>query len=257
MAAARYRPTPEVMLYGRVATGFEPGLSNGAAANAPPTVKAETLTSYELGVKSEFLDDKAVADLSAYYVDWKDVQVDVFEPNFFTIGGATAVARGAELASTYTPVPGLKLGFNSAYTPSFFTKPPPAAPFILTGYQLVNAPKWSASFTADYDWALTSFSHAHVGGGLRWIGWTWASSVQSFSQGGGPTFEVPSYAVLDVNAAISKTRFVVRTFARNLTNKHAYQNGGEFLDTAAFRWVQIDYVVVQPRTIGIGIEYTF
>jgi iron complex outermembrane receptor protein len=263
MAAARYHPTPQMLLYGRVATGFEPGLSNGAAAGVPPTVKAETLTNYEIGVKTQLPEHSTVVDLSAYYVAWNDVQIDVFNGfyanvgNVATVGGATAVAKGAELATTYAPVPGFNLGFNAAYSPSYFTKSPPAAPYLLTGYQLYNVPKWSASFTADYDWPITNLARAHVGGGLRWAAWTWAIPVQSFSQGGGPTFKVPSSAVLDVNAAITRGRFAVRAFARNLSNKHTYQNGSDVFDTAVFRFVQIDHVVVQPRTIGIGVEYAF
>jgi outer membrane receptor protein involved in Fe transport len=262
MAAARYHPTPQMMLYGRVATGFEPGLSNGEAPGVPPTVKAETLTNYEVGLKAQLPDHNTVVDISAYYVAWKDVQVDVFSGNFgnvgnsATVGGATAVAKGAELAASYAPMPGLNLGFNAAYSPSYFTKPPPTAPYFLTGYQFYNVPKWSASFTPEYDWPVTTRARAHIGGGLRWAGWTWAIPAQSFSQGGSPTFKVPSAAVLDVNAAITKGRFAVRAFARNLSNKHAYQNGSDFFDTAVFRFVQIDHVVLQPRTIGIGVEYT-
>ncbi len=257
MAAARYHPTPEVMLYGRVATGFEPGLSNGGAANAPPTVKAETLTSYELGLKSEFPAQQAVIDVSAYYVAWKDVQVDAFAPNFFTLGGADAVSKGVELATTYAPLPGLNLGFNATYSPAFFTRPPPAAPYVLTGYQLYNVPKWSASFTGDFDWALTGGTRAHIGGAWRWIDWTWSSPVESFSMGGAPTLRLPSYAVLDLHAAILKGRLAVRAFARNLTNRHAYENGSNLFDTAVLRFEQIDYVVLQPRTLGIGIDYVF
>jgi hypothetical protein len=64
-------------------------------------------------------------------------------------------------------------------------------------------------------------------------------------------------AIRDLSAAILKGRLAVRAFARNLTNKHAYENGSSLFDTAVLRFEQIDYVVLQPRTLGIGIDYAF
>jgi hypothetical protein len=122
---------------------------------------------------------------------------------------------------------------------------------------LYNVPKWSASLTGDFDWALTGRTHAHIGGAWRWIDWTWSTPVESFSMGGGATLRLPSYAVLDLNAAIVRGRLALRAFARNLTNRHAYENGSILFDTAVLRNEQIDYVVLQPRTLGIGFDYTF
>ena len=86
MLAASYHFTPEVMLYGRVATGSQPGSPNGvlrilndepvtAPQELPSTVAAETVTNYELGLKSEFLDRAALFDLSVFYINWDDIQL--------------------------------------------------------------------------------------------------------------------------------------------------------------------------------------
>jgi hypothetical protein len=34
-------------------------------------------------------------------------------------------------------------------------------------------------------------------------------------------------------------------------------NGSNLFDTAVLRFEQIDYVVLQPRTLGIGVDYEF
>src|SRR4030095_13688836 len=52
-AAARYRITPSVMLYGRVATGTLPGVPNDISFSRP-----ETLPSYAAGLTSESLDQQ-------------------------------------------------------------------------------------------------------------------------------------------------------------------------------------------------------
>ena len=124
------------------------------------------------------------------------------------------MARG--VCSSYSPLEGLKFGYNAAYTASDYTEVNPAAPFQLTGYQLKNVPKWDMSITAAYDWALTNVWHAHVGGDFRSVGKEWDEYVQSRSLGGYPSAVLPSYTVLDLNAAVARGSLTVKFFARNL-----------------------------------------
>ena len=72
MATAKFRLTPAVMLYGRVATSFQPGGPNGSTPGIPLTVKGENLTNYESGLKAEFLERKALVDLSVFYIHWRE-----------------------------------------------------------------------------------------------------------------------------------------------------------------------------------------
>ena len=240
--AARYRITPDVMVYGRVATGFQPASANCCSL---PSSNTETLTSYEAGLKSEFLDHRALFDVSAFYIDWADIQLG---SDLGIINGAQATSRGGELISSYSPLPGLKLGFDAAFTECEFSEVVPAAAAILTGYQVPQVPKWSMVSTADYDWAMSNVWHAHVGGNLRWIGRQWGLIVASRSLGGGPTIEEPSYSVLDLNAGVAKDRLAIKVFARNLLDTRAA------LHTNIIGGPQAEDHILQPRTIGVGFE---
>jgi outer membrane receptor protein involved in Fe transport len=246
-AAARYRVTPDGMVYGRVATGSQPATLNGFSF---PTSSAEMLTSYETGWKAEFLDHRALLDVSVFYVDWTDIQV--FGGSGI-INGAQATSRGGELASSYSPLPGLKLGLNAAFTQCEFTEVDPAAAAILTGYQVPQVPKWSMVSSADYDWTLSNAWDAHLGGSLRWIGRQWGLIVQSRSLGGAPTIEKPSYSVLDLNAGIAKDQFAIRVYARNLLNTRAVLHNNLIPPGAP---TQAEDYIVQPRTIGVGFEFS-
>ena len=179
-AAARYRVTPDVMLYGRVATGSQPGISTGSVFSG-----AEMVTSYEAGLKSEFLDHRCCS-MFRCTTSTGPTSVVAFEK---PVNVGTAKSQGGELISSYSPLPGLKLGFIAAFTQCEFTEMTPPADFILTGYQLAQVPKWSMASSADYDWAISNAWHAHVGGSLRWIGRQWGLWVQSQSLGGYPTLE--------------------------------------------------------------------
>jgi outer membrane receptor protein involved in Fe transport len=249
---ASYRIIPSVMLYGRVATGLVPGQTNGVAG--VPPVGHDTVTNYELGLKVGSPRDTAVADLSVFYIDWKDIQVTNSAGNF--VNGAHATSRGFELTGSYAPVENLQLTYNADYTKCEFDSMIPDNP-ILPGYQFPNVPKWSVAGTAAYAWPLAGLWHAQLLGAFRWIGLQFDSeAVQSRSLGGSPTMVIPSYAVINVNAQVSNGSVAFRLFARNLTDKRAYLNRLFFSDVPNAP-TQIVDKLLQPRTLGVGVSYVF
>jgi outer membrane receptor protein involved in Fe transport len=262
MVTAKYRFTPDVMLYSRVATSFQPGSPNGSQAGIPLTVKGEKLTNYESGLKAEFLEHKGLIDLSVFYIDWRRIQILVSNGTAgFLANAGHATSQGFELTSSYSPLQGLTLGYNAAYTQCAFVSVIPAANYVLTGYQLSNVPKWSMSATADYAWALTNTWRAHLGSGFRWIGQEWSGNgaVESRSSFGYPAVVLPHYSVLDLTAGIAKGPLTLRAFARNVTDQRAYLQSVTIADYVANppTPVEINSRLVQPRTIGVGFDYSF
>jgi len=269
MASAEYRMTPSVMLYGRVATGLQPGSSNGQAPGLPPTLGPESLTNYELGLKAGSSENKTFMDLSVFYVDWRDIQVSIYGGS--VANGAHATSRGVELTTSYAPVPNLQLGYNAAYIRCELDSVIPDASYILTGYQIPGVPKWNMSGTAEYTWPLVGLWRAQLGGALRWLGQQWdaagdrwigqqgqaAPVVQVRQQGSMPVAVIPAYAVLDANAQMSKGPLTLRIFGRNLADKRAYLNRFVMLDDTTYVPVEMVNKLLQPRTLGIGVSYAF
>jgi outer membrane receptor protein involved in Fe transport len=263
LATARYRITPKLMVYARVATGGQPGAPIGPEYSIQPGVPpiVEKVTTYEPGVKSEFLDRRALVDLSVFYMNWKNIQLpDTNTPTAasYTANGGNATTKGLELTSSFSPFQGLTLGYNAAYTQAAFTGVNPGLQYVLPGYQLSNVPQWAMSLTATYEWMLTADWHAHAGGGCRWVDQEWGSTstVQSRSLGGAPTVALPSYTALDLNAGAAKGPLSVRLFARNLGDKRAFLQSYVIVDHADTP-VQIEHYVLQPRTVGAGFDYAF
>jgi iron complex outermembrane receptor protein len=255
MASARYHFTPDVMLFARAATGYAPGGANTPYPGVPqPIVGPEKLTSYELGLKSEFLDRRALLDLSVYHIDWRNIQLNALVNNIsFATNGGTAHSDGVELASSFSPFRGLTFGFNTAYTKAELKslEADVASPFLLDT-QLQSVPKWTVSGTADYGWSLSSTLMAHVGAGVRWIDQE-AGLEPAIGQ---PLFMLPSYTVVDANASLVRGQMTYRLFATNLTNARAFSFGRLQQDVTGAA-AQIDYTVMQPRTIGAGIMVKF
>jgi iron complex outermembrane receptor protein len=69
-----HRFSPDLLAYASVNRGFKSGSYNPFAINDAPT-RPETLDSYEVGIKSDFLDRQVRLNLAAFYYDYKDIQV--------------------------------------------------------------------------------------------------------------------------------------------------------------------------------------
>ncbi|MDX2143780.1 MAG: TonB-dependent receptor [Rhodospirillaceae bacterium] len=82
-----YKPTDDSLIYAVVAKGNKPGALN-TDPRFPPEIRSvdeETSWNYEIGTKNTFWDGRAVANVSAYYIDWSNQQLTT---NFiFPTGG--------------------------------------------------------------------------------------------------------------------------------------------------------------------------
>ena len=260
MGSAQYRFSSNVMGYGRVATGYRPGGPNSPLPDIPLTYKADTLTTYELGLKSTFLESKALVDVAVYHTNWKNIQLQAVSTpgdyNYQTNGGE-AISQGIELQTEYSPLRGLTLHLSGNYTDAHLTSVIQASSFLLTGYQLPQVPKESVSAVVDYDFALPSGWRAQAGGAYRYVGPQFAALVESASSVSTPTYQTGGYSVIDLNTGIRREHVNIRLTVRNLANSRALLGGGAIRSNSV---TGIDTVLasfLQPRTLELGVDYAF
>jgi len=73
---AEYSPNDDVMLYGRISTGYRAGGFYGFAVSEPPWgMPAEEMTNYETGIKGLFFDNVLQLELSYFYQDFESYWV--------------------------------------------------------------------------------------------------------------------------------------------------------------------------------------
>src|SRR5262249_47768086 len=78
LGTSTFHLDPDTMLYARVATGYRPG--GGCVGCGNPTLGQpdlfgpDTLTNYEVGLKGQLLDHRLQLELSAFLIDWNDIQ---------------------------------------------------------------------------------------------------------------------------------------------------------------------------------------
>src|SRR5882757_31137 len=261
MADAKYRFTPDLMAYLRVATGYRPGGPNSPLPGIPLTVGSDSLTNYELGIKSTFLDRRVELDFDVYHINWKDIQLTAVSPSGLSYldNGGKAVSNGVELETAFTPFRGLTLGLNAAYTDAHLTSLAPQTNYLLTGYQMPSVPKETVTASVDYEWPLMGVWTAHVGGDYRFVSQQWLSQVEAPSAATIAAIQAPGYSLYNLNAGIGSDHLTFRAYVHNLTNSRAIvSNGitGRSVETDAVTGAtQVLAGFLQPRTVGIGVDY--
>jgi iron complex outermembrane recepter protein len=111
------------MLYALVAKGVRSGGTNtdAVAFDQVAVFEPDVLWTYEMGVKTQWLDGLLTANLAAFYNDWKDLQVLTTVParvgalemtTLAVVNAARAFTRGVELELGALPLRDLPLGFN-------------------------------------------------------------------------------------------------------------------------------------------------
>lgn len=249
MVSPRYRFSDDLMLYGRVASGYRPGGANVALPGVSATYDADQLINYEIGLKTAFADGRGLLDLAVFLIDWRDIQL-------VTVGGAgtTALAnggraesKGVELTSAYSPVDGLRLALNAAYTEAELTEnmPPLAGLVGQAGDALPSAPEWSGSFSFDYEFLRAGGWTAAIGGGYRHAGGRFGNFVVPSA----PRVRLDGYGMWDLNARLFNERYSLRLFAKNLGDERAYANA-----VTAASPVPVNATVLTPRVVGLSID---
>jgi iron complex outermembrane receptor protein len=121
-----------------------------------------------------------------------------------------------------------------------------------SGDRLPFVPKWSGSLRADYTMPLVNDWNGHAGGGLRLVGARYSSGALALDE-----FKTGAYGALDLNTDVSNSRYTVRVFAKNVTNRHAILTATGTQNGLTGDIVQVEGVVLQPRTIGLSLDARF
>jgi iron complex outermembrane receptor protein len=248
----QFKPMQDVMLYASITRGFKSGGFNFTSGNVLNGFNPEKLWAYEAGFKSEFADKRVRLNASAFYYDYKDLQVQAFiTPGVTDItNAANATIKGFEAELLTKPVKGLDLGGTLTYLDATY-KDFPAAPitggtFDASGNTLNSAPKWSYTLFAQYNLDLgdkgTAFARTQFG----------YKSRQYFTVVNDNIQTTPSYGLLDASAGYTTpdSHWTIIAYGRNLTNKEYIVSSGSF--TARPAGAPGD-----PRTFGVRASYSY
>jgi iron complex outermembrane recepter protein len=253
-AALDHRFTSQFMTYVSYNRGFKSGVYNATSPQDRP-VNPSVIDAYEMGVKSEWLDQRLRLNGSAFYYKYDGVQLAV------TVLGAThslnaakAEVKGSDLDIEFVPVDRLTFRGGVAYTDAKYTDFPIApyatpkaaggftvAPGDGSGNEMIFTPKWTVSTGAQYS-IPTEHGTYGIAVNYYYSGSLFPDSANQFLQ--------PSYQL--VNASLDWTtcsdKCNVKLWAKNLNDAHYYNH------------VTVNSLTVtgspsEPRTFGITFDY--
>ncbi|MGI9169540.1 MAG: TonB-dependent receptor domain-containing protein [Caulobacteraceae bacterium] len=250
--APRFKINDDTSVYARVATGYRPGGPNILPPLAPPdtpaSYNADTVTSYEAGLKADWLHRTLSLDLAAYNIDWNDVQVFTFVNGLGILtNGGTAVSRGVEFTATARPTRGLTVSLNGAYTDAHLTEDAPPGTGGLNGDALPYVPKLSLNLSGDYQWTLKGATTAYVGADFSFVG----ARSATFDL----RHEVPSFETVDLRAGIDTGRWTLEAYVRNLANAQGVTSLFSGVGTIPNNAMGVG--VIRPRTVGLTLGARF
>lgn len=274
--APRFEISDRTSIYARVAKGYRPGGPNfvpaGAPANFPTQFDADTIVSYEAGLRTETADRRFSLDASVFYLDWDNVLIlstvqTPIGPVGVNSNGQRARSKGFEATATLRPTNGLSVVFNGAYTKAKLlddTVPSAGGANLtggLAGDQLPYTPKFSGNVSADYEWAIGSAT-AYVGASLRILGDQTAGFNAAYRTAFGNRIRIDGYEVLDLRAGVEFGNFNLSVYARNLTDSYGVVNAGDypFAVPAALGGTNIPLLTattIRPRTLGATLGVRF
>jgi iron complex outermembrane receptor protein len=169
-AQIQYKINPRAMVYFSYAKGFKAGGFNGndntaVAANLP--FAPEHVNAYELGLKSEWFDDRLLLNLDVFRSDYGDLQVAVnqYDPGgtFVALVRNAAASRseGVEFEGKWAIDRHFRLAADVTYLHAYYLNYPNAGSTDLqqlngiqtqdlSGRPTEYAPRWSGSFAGTY-----------------------------------------------------------------------------------------------------------
>lgn len=251
MANARMHIDDNQMFYVTVATGYRPGGGctgcGNPALHIPDFYYPDNLINYEAGLKGAYFNNTLSVDLSVFNIDWSNIQIQVPNGGFpYSGNGSSAVSQGAELSAFYVATPEITINVSSAFTDAHLTADAPAISGN-AGDQLPLSTRFMAAIGIDYKKQIDEGLSVVVGGSYRYKD----KVYNNFAGSGTPDIMGPQN-VVDLYGGVDFKSLQAKLYLKNASNDRSFTGLLYSVDPT-----KPVYVPIQPRTIGISVDYKF
>ena len=269
----RYHVQEGVMVYGSVGTGIKSGAFNNTPnpeadfAVGNLVTDHEEVISYEVGIKSSWLDSRLNLNLALFYMDYDDLQVRLGctdcgpggIPLAFLSNAGTATSEGFELDMVAHPIDSLRFTLGVGYVDSTYDElnnvedPRRDGGFFdASGNTIALAAEWTMNASVQHT--------AELMGGSLTSRLNLSYVDERFSDGSfhnNPNDLLPSQTLLSgrVSYRPAKDNWGISLWVKNLTDDDSETYiafGSAFLPFGTNR---AQYQ--EPRTYGITLDYAF
>jgi len=263
-ASLKYRISDDLSVYALVSRGFrfggnqflDPPAIFETNGTIPKSYKSDTLWNYEVGVRSQWFKRALTLDATAFYLDWKNVQIQRA-----ALGGlynyvdnvGHARSTGLEITVVIAPfsetfLKGLTFTSSSAFIDAVTTVDFPAGQMTVpSGARLPGTPKFQISNVLSYARQFGAvlpdvyISHSYIGG----------SPSNIFD-----SVEVGDYNTVDAGINVAMTS-VPGAPTLSFAIKNAFDKRALAGATADPAQSYTDYYFIRPRTLELSFSAHF
>lgn len=248
-----YDLADNMRLYGTVSTGFKSGgfdQRHTAPRADPATFEPETMTQYEVGLKSDLLDTLRL-NVAAFFSDYEDMQISANPPDEIgtvTVNAAQGEIFGVEAEFTFVPTSEILIEGGLGYMDAEYTELDENLQVeVSKDDEFIRTPEWSWFMGASYRIALSN-------GGIITprIDWVYKSEIQ-YEPVNNDDVAGDSYNRLNVAFAYEPNDNFKFTLGVNNVTDEEYIIAGDSNNQLGYSLVVYD----RPRNWYLTAEYTF
>jgi iron complex outermembrane recepter protein len=258
-----YHITDDLMVYGYWARGFKSGGFTGRIAIAQDIgpYDPEHVDTFEVGFKADLFDRRLRWNSALFYTNYRDMQLAVIgfavDPKTgqqlqtnSIINAASSHIKGFETELTAVPVRGLTLNASLAYLDAkyqkFLFRLPSGAVLDLKGERLQNAPKWTGSVSATWEFPVGNMT-GRIRGQYSYQSEKLLSNILDT-----PRSRVQPQHIVNANADLMiNDKITVGVWATNLFDKRYINAANDFPGLLG----PVNYA--PPRMYGVSARYEF
>jgi outer membrane receptor protein involved in Fe transport len=259
LVTPRFKVSPDLVLYARLASGYRPGGPN-ASCNPTNTIPcdfdADETQNYELGVKADLFDRRLTFDASVYYIQWRDIQLSLTDENLFlgyNANAGRAKSQGVELSVDTRPLAGLRLSAWVAYNDAKLTEDPPAGvgAFVASsGDRLPFSGRFSGNVSLDEEFLVGAHTTGFIGATVSYVD-DRPGNFPGFFATSTQRQIFPAYWQTDLRGGLRRDSWALNVFINNVADRRGVLSGG----TEKLNPFYFDFI--QPRTVGMSLVRSF
>jgi iron complex outermembrane receptor protein len=260
-----WKPMEDILLYASYAKGFKAGSIQSGQTS--PILDPEKVDNYEVGFKGAFLDKRMTLNLSGFYYEYSDLQLDRTIPDGFGgfvpifENGGDAEGQGAEAEVSWLLSENFKLGAHLSYLDAQYGDVVLVNPLVsdpvttfasinIDGNNLRQSPKLSWSIRGEYSLSLSG--GANITSALELA----FKDDQFFTEFNQDEVSQEAYTLVNGNIKYQSPdeKVDINIWAKNLTDEEVYS--GMFVVSSGASNI-IGGSLLPPRTFGVTFGYHF
>ncbi len=270
-----YQVSEDQLLFFQYSEGFRPGygmstlpdtvvdqcaadLAALGFTSSPTQVESDTVKNYEIGIKSQWIDQRLTINASVFDMDWVDLQTRTFLPCGWVLEGNSqhgVSSTGVEMESNFKFTDVFLAGLNFSYIDATFQSDEPAL-IVNAGDRVQDVPEWQASVFGEYNFNVNADWDGFLRMDVQYTGGSY-SDFSRLADGitRDPLSKRGSTTLANFRLVFMSGNWDVSFYGRNLFNDIERQD--RFTSAIINVAGRPRYPVNRPRSFGFEIKRSF